>query len=832
MVLVIVGLLVGALATPASAQAQAAAGTHYYVDSVNGSDSNAGTAPDKAWKSLAPVHSRNFLPGDFVHFKRGSTWTGALTIDTSGTSTAPITFTTYGEGARPVFSNPSPDGRNTNSITLYASWVVVEGLLARDAKFAGVYLWEGSDHNIIRDVEATNVGQGIVVIGQYNLITGNYIHDTTMVKSTAGGDDDFGALAIMVNASHNEVSYNRMVNCIAPSFDYGVDGGAVEISANNATIEDVNIHHNRSENVEGFLEIGGPAGLAKDVTVAYNVMVNSGRLIGVSLTGNWYVTLANVRIENNTFHQTGPRAGGGTEKVFCSTAALTPAMMTARNNIFYAVGSSYGMTTHNGFGHSNNLYRLDDGAPEYALAAGEKVAEPGFVGGGDLRLQGSSPAVDGGMALGYAVDLEGNAVPGGAAPDLGAFEYVGPAATPVPPTATPVPPTATPTRTSTSTPIPATPTATHTSTSTPVPPAATPTSTFTPAPQATPTATHTSTSTPVPPAATPTSTFTPAPQATPTRTSTSTPIPATATRTPTMLPTATPTSAQARSVIARVNVGGGRYVDQSGVVWKADKQFATGSWGYTSGSQRASASAISKTKDDPLYQSERYWLTSALPGYRFPVTEAGQYQVTFKLAELAWSASNKRLFNIKLEGVRVVKWLDIYAAAGKNVALDLSYTTVVTDGELNIDFVRLNGFDLPKVEAIQVEYVGPVTASSMMSPAQEAIHNALFIKAAGPDRGVSTGGFEINLVGDSFQPGAQVLIGNAACADVRVITSEELSCRAPAGAAGVADVTVTNPDGQRATLSGGLTYYRLAGATQVFMPAMSQGATTEALDGE
>jgi hypothetical protein len=191
------------------------------------------------------------------------------------------------------------------------------------------------------------------------------------------------------------------------------------------------------------------------------------------------------------------------------------------------------------------------------------------------------------------------------------------------------------------------------------------------------------------------------------------------------------------------------------------------------------------------------------------------------------------LFNIKLEGVRVAKWLDIYAAAGgKNTALDLSYTAAVTDGELNIDFVRLNGFDLPKVEAIEVAYVGPVTTSSMMSPAQMAINNALFIKAVGPDRGASTGGFELNLVGDSFQPGAQVLVGNAACADVRLVTSEELSCTAPAGAAGVADVTVINPDGQRATLSGGLTYYRLAGATQVFMPAMTQGATTEALDGE
>ena len=68
----------------------------YYIDSVNGSDANPGTSPNKPWRTLAPVHAMEFIPGSMIHFKRGSSWTGdgakwsgALEIDDSGTQNRP-----------------------------------------------------------------------------------------------------------------------------------------------------------------------------------------------------------------------------------------------------------------------------------------------------------------------------------------------------------------------------------------------------------------------------------------------------------------------------------------------------------------------------------------------------------------------------------------------------------------------------------------------------------------------------------------------------------------------------------------------------------------------
>ncbi len=52
----------------------------YYVDSVNGSDSNPGTSTSKPWRTLDKVNASyaSFRPGSWIHFKRGSSWTGSL----------------------------------------------------------------------------------------------------------------------------------------------------------------------------------------------------------------------------------------------------------------------------------------------------------------------------------------------------------------------------------------------------------------------------------------------------------------------------------------------------------------------------------------------------------------------------------------------------------------------------------------------------------------------------------------------------------------------------------------------------------------------------------
>ena len=82
-----------------------ASGTTYYVDSVNGSDSNSGTSPENAWKSLDKAASVTYSAGDKILLKRGAVFDSVFATRGSGTAQAPITVSCYGEGDLPVIIN-------------------------------------------------------------------------------------------------------------------------------------------------------------------------------------------------------------------------------------------------------------------------------------------------------------------------------------------------------------------------------------------------------------------------------------------------------------------------------------------------------------------------------------------------------------------------------------------------------------------------------------------------------------------------------------------------------------------------------------------------------
>jgi len=77
--------------------------TDYYVDARNGSDAAVGTSPDAAWKTLARVsQAEEIQPGDVVRFHAGDVWRESL-APRSGDEGRPVTYTSYGEGAKPSF---------------------------------------------------------------------------------------------------------------------------------------------------------------------------------------------------------------------------------------------------------------------------------------------------------------------------------------------------------------------------------------------------------------------------------------------------------------------------------------------------------------------------------------------------------------------------------------------------------------------------------------------------------------------------------------------------------------------------------------------------------
>jgi hypothetical protein len=143
------------------------------------------------------------------------------------------------------------------------------------------------------------------------------------------------------------------------------------------------------------------------------------------------------------------------------------------------------------------------------------------------------------------------------------------------------------------------------------------------------------------------------------------------------------------AVAFAVNAGGAAYVDAKGIVYQADSQFSGGDTYTTS-------AAIAGTKDVALYQSERFGDFS----YTMPVAN-GDYVVTLKFAEIYWTQPGQRVFDVLIEGAKVIKGLDLVAQVGPNKAYDVIKTVHVSDGVLNISFQSVVNY--AKVSAITVE---------------------------------------------------------------------------------------------------------------------------------
>src|SRR5262245_3104259 len=147
------------------------------------------------------------------------------------------------------------------------------------------------------------------------------------------------------------------------------------------------------------------------------------------------------------------------------------------------------------------------------------------------------------------------------------------------------------------------------------------------------------------------------------------------------------------------------FVDGSSNVWSADRAYAPGAFGYTTGEPYSTGATITGTTDGPLFQANRHAQSFR---YQFDVPN-GAYQVRLRFAEIYPSAFGigRRVFNVTVEGVSVLQNFDVFARVGANTALDSVLTTSVSDGVLTIEFVGVVSH--AEVNAIEVIAVGGPT---------------------------------------------------------------------------------------------------------------------------
>ena len=102
----------------------------------------------------------------------------------------------------------------------------------------------------------------------------------------------------------------------------------------------------------------------------------------------------------------------------------------------------------------------------------------------------------------------------------------------------------------------------------------------------------------------------------------------------------------------------------------ADEDFNGGD--TSTSTATVSTSGVSNAAPAAVYQSERYVpFTYVLTGLEADAT----YTVNMHFAETYWTAAGKRIFNVNLNGTRVLANFDVYALAGADKALVEQFTT-------------------------------------------------------------------------------------------------------------------------------------------------------------
>ncbi len=408
-------------------------GKAYFIDNQNGSDDNDGTR-QKPWQTLTKINKYSFSPSDTVYFARGSTFKDGFSVSASGKAGKPIVFTAYGNGPTPIFTNPRYSQLNGNAIQITGSYIVINGLyfhncpkspVCEDVKTLGaIFIATGADHNTVKNCEITKTPIGIQVYGQHNLITHNYIHDNNIPIRP-----HWGPMCVVVATSNNEIAYNRFENYCAPSNEYGHDGGAIEVNDGDYDKVNLRIHHNYSKDNQGFFENIQSRCISRDWIIAYNVCDDYQSWLGLT-------NVQNIRVEHNTVLRV--RKHEGYNDFFWFNEHLGDNVVFLRNNIF-VIGDGIPPIYYHGDGksqhHDHNLYycldrrTFEDGQTFSVLGTPlgeqEQIANPMFVDfeNRDLRLRAGSPAIDAGLDLGYTEDFNGNPVPYGNTPDIGAYEY-------------------------------------------------------------------------------------------------------------------------------------------------------------------------------------------------------------------------------------------------------------------------------------------------------------------------------------------------------------------------------------------------------------------------
>lgn len=381
--------------------------TTYYVDSLNGSDTNDGLSEASAWQTYARAHSaRNTLgAGDQILFKRGETYNVTANqsfhfsaANTSGADGNPITIGAYGSGDKPILDYAG-SGTSHSFDFRTDSYITVQDLDIRGFNTTGIVAGNDSTNLTLRNLSITSTSStstgvniltgvnesikliSVIVQGVYQ--NGIQINTTTGLVIDSVSATNNGGNGIRVGSSVN-VEISRVTST-------GNDGHGIGIiyeDNNNYTVRDSILNNNGGNGL-------GIAGSGQNILVTNTIANNN--FDGFNVHGSWTGIVFDrcTADENGTIgSETGADGDGYT---FHDDSSGIIRYSTAKNNVKTAmahVGDShvemyYNIFTHDtngelalvylGDSSANGTYTLANNVIYSAAQVGEGVAVVGYA---------------------------------------------------------------------------------------------------------------------------------------------------------------------------------------------------------------------------------------------------------------------------------------------------------------------------------------------------------------------------------------------------------------------------------------------------------------------
>ena len=277
--------------------------TTYYIDSLNGADTNNGTSLSTPWKNVTKINAMTFSANDQILLKCGSVWYGQqLKFSGSGLANFPIIVDQYGTGAKPILNGSGP----------------TKPLGITTADQGVVYLYN-QDYIEIRNLEITNYPITTESTANPNSIFFIGISDGTLTNNPLGADRRGVMIALKDKATTTNTASsvcnhiylrNLYIHHIKGQLGNGSTAvnGAIPKKTGGIYLAVLNEGTTSNSRFNDILIDGCELAYCENIGLAFdnedNVFYPGGNEL-VSWTARKYT---NIKVSNNTIHHIGKNA--------------------------------------------------------------------------------------------------------------------------------------------------------------------------------------------------------------------------------------------------------------------------------------------------------------------------------------------------------------------------------------------------------------------------------------------------------------------------------------------------------------------------------------------